>query len=418
MADKFSEVNRDMSRRGFLAGAGAAGISLVAAGRKTAYGEEAAAPAAPAAKPVFERKLNIGLIGCGGRGTWIADLFHKHGGYNIVAGADYFEDAVDRFGVKCRVPKEKRYTGLSCYKRLLEEGGADAVLIESPPYFHPEQAAAAVEAGKHVYLAKPVAVDVPGCTSIAESGKKAAEKKLVFLVDFQTRADEFYKEAVKRALYGDIGKIFCGEASYFAPTPRRRDSQMDTPEMRLRNWVFDKQYSGDIITEQNIHCLDVACWIIDQNPISCYGTGAQSVREPGDCWDHFAAIFEFPKDIILTFNSKQAGPGYQDILCRMYGAEGTIETHYGGLVNISGNTPYKGGESPNIYEAGAVANIAAFYENITGERYANTTVPDSVRSNLTTILGRTAAYRHGEATWDEIMKANEKIVISMEALKA
>jgi len=107
-------------------------------------------------------KINLGLIGCGGRGTWIANLFLKHGGYNLVAIADYFPDKANVAGEKLGVPAAKRFTGLSGYRRVLDEK-LDAVAIISPPYFHPEQAAAAVDSGKHVYLAKPIAVDVPCC---------------------------------------------------------------------------------------------------------------------------------------------------------------------------------------------------------------------------------------------------------------
>lgn len=396
-----------ISRRRFIAGAGKAAFVFTIVSPGLVRGTEA------------NSKINLGMIGCGGRGTWIANLFHKHGGYNIVAAADYFEDRLNTFGMKCQVAKANRYTGLSCYKKLLERDDIDAVAIESPPYFHPEQAAAAIDAGRHVYLAKPIAVDVPGCNSVVESGKKATANKLCFLVDFQTRANEFYREAVKRVQYGDIGRIFAGEASYLANRLGRQIDSSDAPEARLRNWVYDKAFSGDIITEQNIHALDVACWIIDKNPIGAYGTGGRKVRtDVGDCWDHFAAIFKFPDDIILSFNSKQCGRGYKDILCRVFGARGTIETHYGGQVTIRGSAPYPGGQTPNIYEEGAVTNIAEFYDNVTKGRFANTTVTPSVRSNLTTILGRTAAYRHGQATWDEIIKANEKIDGRLQGLNA
>ncbi len=141
-------------------------------------------------------KISLGLVGCGQRGTWLADLFLKNGNYQLLAGADYFQDRVDAFGEKFSIPAERRYTGLACYKKLLD-GKVDAVVIESPPYFHPEQAAAGVDAGAHVFLAKPIAVDVPGCKSVEESGKKATDKKLCFLVDFQTRTDPFYQEAIQ-----------------------------------------------------------------------------------------------------------------------------------------------------------------------------------------------------------------------------
>ena len=142
--------------------------------------------------------LEIGLIGCGGRGGWIADLFVQTGKYRLAACADYFQDRIDAVGNKFKIDAARRYAGLSGYKRLLDSK-LDAVVIETPPYFHPEQAAAAVDAGKHVFLAKPIAVDVPGCLSIGESGRRAASKKLVFLVDFQTRAHELYREEIGRA---------------------------------------------------------------------------------------------------------------------------------------------------------------------------------------------------------------------------
>ena len=127
-------------------------------------------------------KIKLGLIGCGGRGKWIMDLFKKHGGYELYAGHDYFQDRVDDFANKFDVAKERCFTGLDGYKKLLGSG-VDAVAIESPPYFHPQQAADAVKAGVHVYLAKPIAVDVPGCQSIEASGKQARTQKLCYLID-------------------------------------------------------------------------------------------------------------------------------------------------------------------------------------------------------------------------------------------
>ena len=207
-----------------------------------------------------ERKIKLGAIGQGNRGSWITGLFQRHGGYEIHAVADYFPDRAKAAGDRLGVADSRRFSGLSGYKRLID-CGVEAVLIESPPYFHPEQAAAAVDAGKHVYTAKPVSVDVPGCHTIEASGKKATEKKLVFLVDFQTRVDPFFVEALKRVHAGDLGKIAFAESIYHADSPfaqyydQLRDNPHD-PETRLRAWGLDKVLSGDIITEQNIHALE------------------------------------------------------------------------------------------------------------------------------------------------------------------
>jgi len=402
-------TRRNVNRREFIAGAGAA-LSFTIMKPDLVRGS------------AVNSKIALGMVGCGGRGSWIADLFMKHGGYQVVAGADYFQDRVDEFGSKFNVPAERRHTGLNCYQKLLA-GKVDALAIESPPYFHPAQAAAAVDAGVHVYLAKPVAVDVPGCRSIEESGRKATEKKLCYLVDFQTRTDPFYQEAVKRVQGGQIGRIVCGEATYIAGDPFTRHATQlladpENAERQLRAWGLSRALSGDIITEQNIHSLDVMSWILDQAPLRAYGTGGRKARNAGDCWDHFSVIFTFANDLIVTFCSKQFGSGWDDILCRMYGTEGTVDTHYSGDVSILGKNPYAGGKAENMYANGAIRNIATFYDSVTKGDCSNPTVAPSVRSNMTTILGRTAAYRQQEVTWKEVAKSTERLEPNLKGLKA
>jgi myo-inositol 2-dehydrogenase / D-chiro-inositol 1-dehydrogenase len=400
-----------LTRRRFLATAGASALSLAVVPPELTRGDES------------DAKINFGLIGCGGRGTWIADLFLKNGHYNLVAVADYFPDKAEAAGEKFQVDKARRFTGLSAYQRLLEEK-LDAVVIISPPYFHPEQATAALEAGKHVYCAKPIAVDVPGCQAMAANGPKATEKKLVFMVDFQTRAHPSYQEAVRVVHAGGIGKIISGEAAYqtgdvwSGMDALIRDHPNDD-EVRLRGWGADRTLSGDIITEQNIHALDVASWILDAAPLRAYGEGGRTRAPlPNGVWDNYSVIFDFPDDVRLTFSSKQTGKGWDDILCRVYGQAGVIDTHYSGVVKVLCDDAYNGGTMTNLYTDGVVINIAAFHKAVTSGDFSNPTVAPSVRSNLTTILGRTAAYRRAEVTWDEMIKANEKWETDLKGLKA
>ncbi len=404
--------SEQIDRRLFMAGAGAAALSFTITRPDMIRGAAA------------NSKVNLGLIGCGGRGTWIAELFQQHGGYNVVAVADYFQDRVDNAGDKLGVPAANRYPGLSGYKKLLEK--VDAVAIESPPYFHPEQAAMAVEAGCHVYIAKPIAVDVPGCHSIGESGKRAARNKRCFLVDFQTRADPFYIEALKRLHNGDLGDIVFGEAIYHATCPFKRmydswRSDPKNPENRLRAWGLDRVISGDIITEQNIHTLDVMNWIMDEDPVSAVGVCGRTVRPVGTCNDHFALLFEYPNKIGITFSSRQIeGHGTQPegIRNRMFGSNGVLETEYGGQVIIRGENFYRGGKSPGIYKDGAVVNIATFHKDILDGNYENPTVEPSVRSNLITILGRTSAYTGEKVMWAHLVKSTEKLDANLKGLKS
>ncbi|NUQ66316.1 MAG: Gfo/Idh/MocA family oxidoreductase [Pirellulales bacterium] len=400
MSDRFPESL--LGRRRFLAGAAASTVVLL----KPELVRGAQANSA----------LELGMIGCGGRGRWIADLFEKTGKYRFTACSDYFQERVDAFGEKFKVDVSRRFTGLSGYKKLL---GAklDAVVIETPPGFHPEQAAAAVDAGKHVFLAKPIAVDAPGCLLVGESGRKATQKKLVFLVDFQTRASEIYREAVRRVHEGAIGKLVCAEAEY--PWAHGPLSGPAGAEERLRQWYTVLPLSGDVIVEQDIHALDVATWILNQDPVRAFGTGGRKIRTGGDIWDHFSVTYWFPEDVVLTFTSIKCVPGIPDaIRCRAYGDQGFIDTDYFSGVSIRGKNPYEGGAMQNLYAEGAVNNIEEFHRAITQGDCSNPTVAPSVRSNLTSVLGRTAAYRGREVTWDEMIKAGERLPFDTAGLKS
>ena len=408
-----SPRSKSLSRRGFIAGAGAAAMSFAVIKPELVRGTAA------------NSKINLGLVGCGGRGVWIAKLFRDNGGYNITAVSDYFQDRADNAGSELGVPQANRFTGLKGYLKVIEK--ADAVALETAPYFRPEHAAAAVEAGKHVYLAKPIAVDVPGCLSIEDSGKKARANKRAYLIDFQTRADPFYKEALRRVHEEKaIGDIAFGEAIYHATCPfgRMYDTWRKDPEdgeNRLRAWGLDRVLSGDIITEQNIHTLDVMNWIMGVPPLWAAGTGARKVRPVGTCCDTFSGVFLYPNHVGITFSSRQIeGHGTQPegIRNRMFGSEGVLETEYGGQVIIRGKHFYRGGSSPNIYPEGAIANIKTFYESVTGGKFDNPTVETSVQSNLITILGRMAAYQNRVVTWDEMLKNKEKLDANLKGVKA
>jgi len=389
-----ADTDRRIGRREFLAGAAGAVTALTAVRPSAVRGAEA------------NSKLQLGIIGSGGRGKWIGRLFEENSNTKVVAVHDYFRDRVDDVGNEFDVPESHRFTGLSGYRDLVESD-LDAVAIESPPYFHPEQTKAVVEAGKHVYLAKPMAVDVPGCRTILECGERA-RGKLSFLVDFQTRNNPIYREAVSRVHDGAIGVPVCGQVYYHTGRLGRRVYEGDT-EARLRNWVFDIPLSGDIIVEQNIHVVDVACWLLDAHPRRATGTGGRKARtDVGDCWDHFVVTYSFPHGVLMDFSSGQFTKGYNDLCVRLFGTVGTTETHYGGDVWIAGDNPYPGGNTGSIFRDGAVNNIKDFCASIeSGKLLSN--VEESVRSNLASILGRTAAYRHGTAYWDEIMQANERL---------
>lgn len=385
------DETHSISRRGFIK-AGAA-FTILSAASVDAYAANGA--------------LELGIIGTGGRGAWLGNLFQENSATKVVALHDYFRDRVDGAGERLGVEASRRFVGLDGYKELIASN-VDAVAVISPPYFHPEQTVAALEAGKHVYLAKPIAVDTPGCRAIVEAAQRV-EGKLTTLVDFQTRTDPYYQEAAQLVHGGKIGVPVCGQAYYH--TNRLGLQATPGPETaRLRNWVFDKALSGDIIVEQNIHALDVANWLLRGHPVKAHGYGGRKARtDVGDCWDHFVVAFEYPDGVLLDFSSNQFAPGFDDICARIYGSEGTVDTHYGGHVRIGSKTgTWPGGETKNIYHDGAVANIKDFHKAVvTGAPINN--AQESAHSTLTCILGRMAAYTGQTVTWEAMMASEERL---------
>ena len=361
--------------------------------------------------------LEIGLIGCGGRGSWIANLFAESGKYRLVACADYFQDKADATGQKHNIDPSRRYTGLSGYKRLLDSK-LDAVVIETPPYFHPRQASDAVDAGKHVYLAKPIAVDAPGCQTIAAAGKRATARKQVFLVDFQTRANEHFREAIGQVHRGAIGQFVMAEAHY-PWSGGGRGSPPALPEQQLRSWYYVLPLSGDFIVEQSIHSLDLATWMINADPISARGIGGHKVRPANSIYDYFAVTYSFPGDLTLSFTCIQSIPMVKDeIRARVFGADGFIDADYYTGVLMRGKDTAVRGEVADLYKDGTVVNINEFHTAVTKGDCSNPTVTPSVRSNLTAVLGREAAYHRGELTLAALIKKGQKLEPNLKGLKS
>ena len=406
--------DKNVDRRRFLktTAATAAGFTIV--GPQSVRGTTASA------------KVRLGIIGSGGRGVWLGNLFQKHAPCEVVALADVFDDRLDRGRSKLGVGAERCYQGLDAYHALLASD-VDAVAILSPPYFHPAQTAAAVDAGKHVFLAKPIAVDVPGCRTVVAAARRGAGRTSVF-VDFQTRATSFFQEAAKRVHNGAIGTPICGQAFYHAGRLRpQRDARDTTDAARLRNWVFDRTLSGDIIVEQNIHVIDLANWFLQSHPIAAVGRGGRKARtDVGDTRDHYVVTYTYPDDVLIDFGSTQFPQGFSDYCVRLFGTRGTVESHYAGRVVITGRNAWTGTDdrmmmhkgrryrqvrstaNENIFTDGAVANLETFIAAVqAGEVLDNTAA--AADSTLACILGRTAVDTGQAVTWDEMIAADAKL---------
>src|SRR5579872_6889034 len=253
--------NENIGRRGFLqATAGTAAFTLLKPHLVRGAGANSA--------------VRVGLLGCGGRGANHTETILKNTDARVVALADMFQDRLDN--AKQQVDKlsaakghagvEQTFVGPNAYKQILDSKQVDAVVIATPPYFHVEHLAAAVEAGKHVYCEKPVAIDVPGTKRVLEIGKKA-EGKVSLDVGFQIRMAPPYIELANRIHGGALGEIASGAAYYYCPHIGLNYPDEATPLSRLRNWIQDKVLSGDIIVEQNIHAIDICNWVLQGHPV-------------------------------------------------------------------------------------------------------------------------------------------------------
>jgi len=415
-SDGFSKRERAFDRRrficqtcgGFITGAAATAASFTLVSPSLVRGTEA------------NSKVEVGVIGLGGRGSLIAGMLAAHKDFRVVSVADYFPEAAQKAGENLNIPQGRRFSGLAGYKKLIA-GKVDAVFLETPPCFFPEHCAAAIEAGCHVYMAKPVAIDVPGCLAISGLGKKATGKKLVFLVDFQTRTDPFIIESVRRCHEGLIGKLVLLSSLYtdeaFPDPPKT-----ETLESRLHSliWVNDTELGGGMLVNAGIHAIDLALWIAGGRPKSATGCARTGKPEPhGDTCDVYSVTYQFDDGLILNHRGEHINNTHGFMCnCFAFGQYGYMEADYEGKAYIRGNKGgYRGGEVKNLYVDGIARNLDTFHKSIVEGIYDNPTVGSSVDSTLTTILGREAGRRNTLLTMDEIIKENKKIEPNLKGLK-
>ena len=377
--------------------------------------------------------VRLGLLGCGGRGTAVTESFLRNSAAVVTALGDVFPDNIegavrtlDPISMKLRKPKidgVPTFKGIKAYEQLFATKDIDAVYIATPPYFHPEHLEAAFAAGKHVYLEKPVAVDVPGAKRIMAVGEKM-KGKLSLAVGFQIRYASPYVLLEKRIREGQIGSPVSGEIHYFASfidRPPFADKSAD--ERRLRNWIHEKTISGDIIVEQNIHIIDVTNWLLNARPLKAYGKNGRLGRsDDRDCSSHYNCVYTYPKDVHVSFSSTQYGKASWGVGMQYYGTRGIAEARYSSPVRISGETTW---EYPGLGQAQAVDQKAAVTGRFTGaldDADANKQAAfigsvqtgnllneamSGAESTLAAILGRMAAETGREVTWEELLKSTE-----------
>lgn len=357
--------------------------------------------------------LRIGLIGCGGRGNGaVRDTLAANDNVKIVALADVFEDKVKstreglknsrRLSERVDITDDRCFVGLDAYKQLLALDDVDIIIHATPPYCRPQHIEAAVDAGKHIFTEKPIAVDAPGVRRFIAAAEKAKEKNLSLVTGLQRRHQPPYLEEIKRIQDGGIGDIVAARCYWNGTLPfshERAEGASDL-EYRLRNWYNQIWSCGDNIVEQHIHNIDVCLWAMgDKTPVSVVASGGRTWKTNderyGDIWDNFSADFDFGNGVHLHSYSRHWNDSYNAVFEEVTGTKG--------VSRCRGDK-----EAGNPYEIEHADLIAS----ITGKGpYLNEGVR-TAHSTFAAILARDAAYTGQELKWDEHLANGPQFVVS------
>jgi myo-inositol 2-dehydrogenase/D-chiro-inositol 1-dehydrogenase len=353
--------------------------------------------------------IKVGLVGCGGRGTGAAlNCLESSPGVKIVALADLFERQVNAARTKLggKVSPEQCFWGFDAYQKLLATD-VDLVILATPPGFRPGHFAAAIAAGKNVFMEKPVAVDPVGVRSVIATAQLAKEKKLAVVAGTQRRHQPSYLETMKRIHGGEIGELVGGQCYWIGGDIWFREKKdwlagVSDFEWQCWNWYHWDWLCGDHIVEQHIHNIDVMNWAFGGPPAKFIGMGGRQNRGdiPGNIWDHFAVEMEYANGARVTSMCRHAPKSAGRISERVVGTRGVSDPNNG---SIRGEKPFNyAGANPNplVQEhTDLIASIRSGAPLNEGRQVAEST--------LTAIGGRMAAYTGREISWNWLLNTSK-----------
>ncbi len=420
-----------MNRREFLQTGSGVVSSFLLLNPRTAFSYEA------------NSAVRQGLLGCGNRGSSVAESFARNTSARIVALADLFADNLaagqDHFNKvnaslgQLQIDSELLFRGPHAYEQLANSKEVDLIQISTPPYFHIQHLEAAVAAGKHVYCEKPVGIDIAQTKHALEIAKRVKPNQSID-VGFQCRNAPPIAALAERIKAGALGKIATVSGNYNAPASTEKKREGEGPdEYRLRNWLWDRVLSGDILVEQNIHIIDLANWMLGAHPLKATATGGRNIlAHYGDIWDNYQVDFTYPNDVHFSFASTQFGTdGMFDAGLKLFGASGSATCPYAGPIAITGSNAWSWKDSEaTAAGSGKFDANGAFLDNLKfADRDKQRTFIDSIVSGpphnqiaegvdtaLSCILGRMAGYQKHEVTWDQMLaqKENWQLGFSLE----
>jgi myo-inositol 2-dehydrogenase/D-chiro-inositol 1-dehydrogenase len=375
-----------------------------------------------------------GLLGCGNRGTSVATSFSQSTSARVVALADLFADQLaagkdhfDKLNASLGghpIDSKLLFRGPHAFEQLAGSKDVDLIQISTPPFFHVQHLEAAVASGKHVYCEKPVGIDVQQAQHALEIAKRVKSTQSVD-VGFQCRSAPPIAAIAEKIKGGALGKIATISGNYNAPASTEKTHPgASADEYRLRNWLWDRALSGDILVEQNIHIIDLCNWMVGAHPLKATATGGRNVLTHfGDCWDNYEVDFTYPGDVHFTFASTQFGTDNTfDAGLKLFGASGSATVPYAGPIQITGANAWAWKDSASAAPgSGTFAANGNFSDNLAfADRDKERTflasitsgpvhnqIAEGVETALSCMLGRMAGYQRREVSWEDLLAHGE-----------
>ena len=373
------------------------------------------------AKAGNNETIKIGVIGCGGRGTGaVGQALKADPNVKLWAAGDAFQAPMDRclqnissFGERAQVPAERQFTGIDCYQEVIASG-IDLVILTSAPGFRPRHIDAAVEAGLHIFVEKPMAVDVAGLRSVLASVLVAKAKGLSIQNGFCWRFNPAVIEAYTKITSGEFGRVNSVYGTYLASPVRplandaKKPDGMGNVEWQVANWINFDWLSGGPLLEQAIHTTDKVAWAMnDVKPLAAVGTGGKIARsDPGNVYDHHSVTYEYPDNVFCHVAQRQIQGVHNEVIDRVTCADATVfgpnrcfaKDHQGKMIWRAKPKP---GEEQDMYQIEHNQLFAALRagQQINGGDHM-------INSTAHALLGAYAAQTGQRVTWDQLWKSD------------
>ena len=372
--------------------------------------------------------VKIGLIGCGGRGTGAAiqAMNTKSGNVQLVAMADAFQDradlcksqAVQEHKDNVLVDDKNIHVGLDGYKKVIESD-ADLIILATPPGFRPLHFAAAVEAGKHVFMEKPVAVDVPGIRKVLKYGEIALEKNLLVQVGLQRRHERAYQSTIEKLQDGIIGDLLYSRVYWNSRGVWEKPRQPNDSELnyQMRNWYYFNWLCGDQIVEQHIHNLDVINWLMDGYPEKAQGQGGRQVRvgiDNGEIYDHHFVEYTYANGHKMFSQCRHMPDCYNEVSEHVVGTKGYANISDGRIFTPDGTEIFKSKEGAGQRAGHQQEHHDLFADLAQGGRPNE--VQYGAESTMTAILGRLCTYTGKELYWEDAINSEVSLAANIEEI--